>query len=68
MPVDKVLYYGDDKFKDDNLQEITLYYSVPHQIDPKTIPEKGKAFAIWRNTLPGYDEYHPADEDGGCCL
>jgi hypothetical protein len=59
-----MLYRGDDIIEDQYLQKIALDDGIPHQVDPKSIPEKREALPVWRYPLPGDNEYHPADQYG----
>jgi hypothetical protein len=54
-----------DIIEDQDLKKIALNNSIPHQVDPKTFPEKREAFAIRRYPLPGDDERDPGEEDDG---
>jgi ASC-1-like (ASCH) protein len=60
LPCQVVLQRVNNIIEYDYFEEITLDNGVPNQINPKALPKEGKAFSVWRYTLPCYDENHPA--------
>jgi len=60
-----MLQGSDDVIEDQYFEKIALDNGIPHQIHPKTFPEKGQAFSIRQYPFPGDNEYHPAYQYSG---